>query len=278
MASVLMPMRSLLVNGSHRFATCWKIERADGVLFYFTDHNEYLTIGSETYSPGGSFSSSARQRREGTDPQNVEIRGYLDAASITEDDLRSGKYRGAKITEFTVDWKFPFAGTFSKNTYYVDEVTFTNEVWTAKISGVSILLQRKKGRIHSRSCGWAFGDSDCGVSLAGVTQIGKSVSSVTTSRLSFSGNHTSGTDDYYADGVIKWTSGPNSGLENDIKTSSGTSITLHQMTPFEISIGNQYEIHPGCDGTVDKCKSYNNFLRFGGFPFMPGNDAYLSTP
>ena len=161
-----VPMKSFLVNGQLRYATLWTIERADGIALRFTDHNATLVRSGLSYTPISGVSASARQKREGNHPQNLEVIGVISDSSITDEDLISGKYRGAKVTETVVDWKYPDEGIFHRSIMWIAEHSFSEEVWEAQVVGLVNRLRRSFGDLLSRTCRWgAFGDADCGVFL-----------------------------------------------------------------------------------------------------------------
>lgn len=284
---IFMPVRSLLIRGTRCLASCWTIERVDGGILRFTDHNEPLEVEGETFTPTGGVVATARERSS-EQPQNVDVKGILFAEAITDDDLRAGKYREAKITEVVVDWRFPFAGTFGKNVYIVESTTFDNEVWQGKVSGKRLKLRQVVGQLFDRSCRWEFGDSNCGVDLGPLTFSGTVVAELEDSRR-FS-TDLSQDDDFFSFGRITWTSGDNDGVLQDIKSYTANVVELHVRSPSPISPGDTFEIVRGCnhlsgvnpDGTDDPsghCKfRYDNLLNYGGFPFLPGNDRLLQTP
>lgn len=271
--------RQLLVLSNARFATLWTVERADGVVLRFTDHDRPLVKDGQTFSPGAGVAPTARQRTEGLEPQNIEVRGALDSAAITEEDLRAGRYRAAKVTEQLVDWEYPWAGEFSSSTYYVEDTTFDGEQWNAKLVGLKRLLNRTVGDVYSRGCRWRLlGDADCTVNLTPLTQ-SSTVGVVVTSRRRFTSGATAA-DGYFELGSLTFTSGLNSGLSFEVGTSLATGeIELLLPTPFDIVAGDGFSVSPGCDRTIGTCKDkFNNLANFGGFPDIVGTDAAYATP
>jgi len=48
--------------------------------------------------------------------------------------------------------------------------------------------------------------------------------------------------------------------------------------PFDIAIGDSFEIQAGCDKTFETCiNRFNNAINFRGEPHMPGQDEILKT-
>ena len=54
-----------LDEGTTTLAWCWRIERADGAVFGFTDHDRVLEFGGVTYEPESGFAAS--EIRSGSD-------------------------------------------------------------------------------------------------------------------------------------------------------------------------------------------------------------------
>lgn len=275
------PLQSITVNGVHRFATCWKIERRDGQVYRLTDHNRPLTVDSETYTPIDSISASARQSKEDLENNTLEVHGAISSATIQNDDLRGGRFREAKLTEFLVDWRFPFAGKFKTSVFWISETTFTGEVWQAQLVGIVHKLRQKVGGMYGRSCRWALGDDNCGVDLTSLTSTGTVDLVVVTRRTFRSSLSIVQPDGYYGDGLLTWTSGLNDGLTGEIRghLEANGNLALHLPMPFDIEVGDTFTVYPGCRKVQEDCKNkFNNFNNFGGFPHIPGTDKALETP
>ena len=279
-------LESLRINKTHRFATCWKIEREDGEIFYFTNHNHNIILDGNTYTPAGGFNASARQKQTALKADNFEIVGMLTSSAITEDDLRAGRYRKTKVTEQMVDWKYPWMGIFQTALYWITKVKFTGEFWEAQMEGLTRWLNPRVGDVYGRECRHQLGNTLCTVSLGPITESG-AVSAVdpTFPRKIFNttGLSTS-TLDYFNYGKLTWTSGANDGLEVDVKDYRASDLFELQLNlPFDVEIGDTFDVIPGCDKTQDDCKNKfsqpsGNFVNYGGFPFIPGTDRTTSSP
>ena len=87
-----------------RLAVLWDIERTDGTLLYFTNHDVQLPYGGNNYEPAGGADASARRAVDALRDGSVEFRGGISSDLITQEELRQGRYRQAKITERVVVW------------------------------------------------------------------------------------------------------------------------------------------------------------------------------
>jgi hypothetical protein len=97
--------------------------------------------------------------------------------------------------------------------------------------------------------------------------------------------------DYFDGGKIEWTgaSDDNYGFIGETKSwvQADREVRLQLAMPFDIQVGDEFAIEPGCPKYVEACKGTagadgrpwsNNILNFQGFPFMPGTDTMVRTP
>lgn len=150
-----------------KLATLWKIERVDSTVFRFTDHDKVIAFGGHDYTPVGGVSASARQMQTGLGPQNLEVKGMLSSPAITNEDLRLGKYHGATVTEYLVDWGHIDSGEYYYSVYKITNISYTGEWWEAEMESLPVLLQENLGVRAIRLCRRKLGASDCKVVLSG---------------------------------------------------------------------------------------------------------------
>jgi hypothetical protein len=80
----------------------------------------------------------------------------------------------------------------------------------------------------------------------------------------------------YANGVITFTSGDNSGISRTIGDWDGKTAFLANPLPYNPVIGNAFTISKGCDKTTSTCSSrFNNLQHFRGFPWIPTAETAL---
>jgi len=164
---VLEPgQEALLARRTLTLATLWKLTRVDSTVFYFTDHNRSIAFESNTYTPVGGFSSSAREKVASFEGQNLDVQGILTSGSITHDDLRAGLYKNAEVVEYLVDWKYSWMGALVTNKYWIAEVKYTGENWVATLGGLPRKLKHKAGDVYGRTCRYKLGDALCDIDLS----------------------------------------------------------------------------------------------------------------
>lgn len=277
------PLASLTVDGATMIVKCWRLTRADGTIYRFTDHSSEVVFNTETYSPVGSFLASAEEATEGLTPGNRQLQGIIRSDKITSSDLRAGLFRNCKVEEFIVDPRFAdIVGVLRENLYWIQQVTFNGETWEAELQGPLNKLRTTVGFTVDRRCRWKeLGDDNCGINLSLYRDSG-SVLSVVQSRKEFTSDVPTGNgDDYFNDGRVTWTTGNNAGVISEVKTYTETSgvVRLYVQTPFDIQVGDDFTIEPGCDRQFSTCiAKFDNKDRFGGYPDVPGNDDTFTTP
>lgn len=278
-------MQAFLASDVYRFASCWRITRQDQVVLRYTNHDGALVIGSEAFTPAGSFNASARQKQDIMQSRNLDLMGFITSDAITHEDLRGGRYRGAKVEEYLVDWEFPWAGNFRYDVYWVTNTQFSGENWKVTVEGLTSRLNQQVGRVFQRRCNHDFCDDGCQLVPADFTYGG--VITVATSRRVIQVNLTSlpsavPVNTYFASGRMSFSSGLNQGVIHDIQMSAATGfdylITFAIDLPFAPQIGDAFTMMAGCDRTFTQCTVFNNIVNFGGFPYVPGVDAYLTLP
>jgi uncharacterized phage protein (TIGR02218 family) len=276
----------VLAQKTHHLSSLFRITRTDGVRKFFTDHNAELVFADgETYKPVGGLEASARRREINLREPNLDVRGVVNSSDITVDDLRAGLYRNARIDEYLVDWRAPWAGNVEHFIYFIQETRFSGSYFTADLSGINHRLKHRIGRTYSRVCDYTLGDSRCKVQLFGLTKFGVSVQTLG-DRQTFKADPSdvpSITDDYYNLGKIQWLVGANAGIISQVKDyqDSDRTITLELALPFDITLTDSFNLEPGCNKLFEgDCSStkFDNQKNYGGFPYLPTTDRVKQGP
>lgn len=278
--------KALLNRRVHALANCWEIKRTDGVTFRLTDSPHALTLEDGlTYTPIGGFNTSAHEKTGDFKDGNAEFVGIISADVITYEDLVKGKYENARVTQYLVNWQTPWIGVIQQTRYWLFELSYDGETWTAQVSSMPAWLRTPVGRSFTRDCRHTLGDHKCKVDIPSNTAFfdNDEVLSVTTQRLKFAAATipTGFNDDDFALGYVLWTSGLNAGVTSEIKsyTKTGRIVELFLETPFDIAVGDDFYIVVGCDGKRSTCRDkFANIANHGGFPTIPGTDKVVGDP
>lgn len=272
-----------LLNTAY-LCTIWEIERLDGTTLRFCDVNEPITYRGQPYTPVAGFDATARRSQAGLADASLEATGAVSSAAISDTDLRAGRYRGARVFERLLDFRYPFAEAVLTREWVLDELEFDEEIWKAQIVGPADLLTRKVGGIATRRCDYDFGDPDTCRANAAANTIDVAVTTVDDARRTFRASSISGgyADDYFGAGKMLWLTGSNAGLRGVVKdyTQTGRIVKLQVRQAFDIQVGDTVRLVPGCRKrfTLDCVIKHSNGINFGGNPHMPGSDAAFATP
>lgn len=288
-----MPTHSSVITGilkgcTFRFATLWRInpDFPSSPTLYFTNHNEEIVFEGNTYEPAGGFNASAHEEREGLKASSFSTKGIVTSEKITEEDLRAGVYREAEVTEYIVDWRWPWIGAIAEQTFWIEEIEWDTDSWKAELTGITNRLREQVGRRYEFTCQWRLGEGQCGnpgdgVDLLTITESG-SVTLVEKQRKIFTTSlNKTFTDGHFQDGLLIWTSGSNQGLAFEVRAYEllEGKIFFHIKTPFDIQVEDDFTVYSGCDKRFVTCKDkFDNVINFGGFNKMPLTDEVIRAP
>ena len=258
-------------------ATAWIVERADGTRLGFTDHDRALDVdGTRCEAASGLSGSEARTALGlGADAQDIE--GAFASDAIREADVVAGRFDGARVHVWSVDWREPGAARLER-TGVLGEIARRDGRFVAELRGLSSLLDQSVTRRFNRRCDADLGDARCRVDLSGPAW---RASATVTRVLDSVTLHVEGLgarpDDWFAHGRLAVMSGENEGLAVEVASSRGDALHLWQALPLPVAIGDVVEVTAGCDKTFATCKAkFANPLNFRGFPHMPGGDFALA--
>ena len=257
-------------------AQCWSIKRKDGVTFYFTDHDQDIIISGHVYEAANSMNPSAVSSQSGLAVDNLEFEGMLSADAITEADLVSGKYDHAELTIFMVNYADPSMGTLPLKSGWLGEVVLRGGQFVAEMRGLTSQLQQSIGDVYTNTCRATLGDTKCGIDLSAFTFMGTVTGTETAN--AFTDSSKTQPNDYFANGVVHFTSGTNYGLSMEVRDFNAGRFGLFLPMPSAILIGDAFSVSAGCDKQFDTCVSkFNNAVNFRGEPDVPGTDKLLET-
>lgn len=257
---------------------CWRLERKDGVVFGFTDHDQPLTVDGTLCHPETGLAASEAKQSLGFAVDTMDIEGAFSSAEIEADDVSAGKFDGAAVETFLVNWRQP--GQFARlRKLAIAKVTSQDGRFIAELESATSALDRPNGRHIARACDAELGDRRCGVALTGPDfgGAGAVARALSADTVAVTGLATFVTG-WFAHGKLSWTSGVNMGLEDvvvaDRSVGSERLLTLRREVGSPAAEGDDFTIVAGCDKAFATCKAkFGNQRNFRGFPHLPGNDA-----
>jgi uncharacterized phage protein (TIGR02218 family) len=272
-----------LASGTTGVCRCWKLVRKDGVTFGFTDHDRALAFDGVTFKPETGLTASALMQTTGLSVDNTEAVGALSDAAISEVDIVAGRYDGAAIEAWLVQWDQPenrvlqFRGTLG-------DLTRANGAFTAELRGLAERMNVPTGRVYQRSCAAVLGDDACRFDLETPGYWTEAaIAAVEGDRVL----RLEGLDGFEARwferGRCEVLDGAAAGLVGAIKIDRPESVLrrveLWDRMRAGIAVGDRVKLTAGCDKRMETCRlKFVNLLNFQGFPDIPSEDWMVAHP
>ena len=185
-------------------ALCWRIERRDGVAIGLTGHDRDLVIDGLVHRAAPGMVPSAIQRSDGLDADTMDVAGALTSSAIGERDLLAGRWDGARVRVFAVDWTGG-AGRVDLGEGVIGAVETKDGAFSAELRGGSAALDRPVGEETSAECRAELGDRRCRVAMAGRRRFAR-VASVAGREVTV--DIAEPLPDAYGGGLVRWIGGP----------------------------------------------------------------------
>jgi uncharacterized phage protein (TIGR02218 family) len=256
-------------------ALCWRVERRDGVTIGLTAHDRDLTIDGLIHRASPGMLPSAIERACGTEADTMEVAGALSADAITEADLLAGRWDGARVVLFAIDWELPSDRTaLGEGT--IGAVALQAGGFTAELTGAAGALDRPVAEGTAPACRAMLGDQRCRVPMAGRRRFARVVAGEEAMLELDVAEPVAGA---WTGGRLRWFGGANGGLESAIAAAAGTTVTLADPPPFPFARSVLVEVVEGCDKSIATCAGrFSNAVNFRGEPFLPGIDLLTRYP
>lgn len=276
-------LQQALDGGATTLCRCWRITRRDGGALGFTDHDEDLAFDGVVHVAATGVQGSGVETATGLAAGDMAVMGALSSDAIDARDVALGRYDGAAVALWLVDWRaverrhLLFTGNIGR-------IERGDTAFTAELEGLVAPLNRTTGRAFLRVCDAAFGDARCGVDATASAY--RAEAAVTATQ----GDRTllvAGLDDYadgwFSRGRVAWISGANAGLVSEVRLhGSGettTRLELWRAPAAEVAAGDRLVATAGCDKRAETCRDrFDNLRNFRGFPHLPGDDWVASYP
>lgn len=252
-------------------AFCWRLERRDGVCLGFTTHDRDLVVGGLRYRSTPGMLPSAIALSDGFDQDTLDVEGALTSDAITPEDLAAGRWDGAAVAIFLIDWTVPEGEQLQLARGEIGDISITGSGFAAELKGPTAALDRPVVEQTSPECRAQLGDKRCRVDMATRVRVTRIAAVVADGVIDV--EEASAETNAYSYGRIRWISGPNSGLARPLLSSAGAQLTLREPPPFAPAVGDLVEIAEGCDKALATCRDrFANAVNFRGEPHLPGND------
>lgn len=240
MRTISPAMRQHLDSGATTLCTCWRVQRRDGAVLGFTDHDRDVEFAGTFYAASTGLEGSASDSNLGLATTGAEVKGILDAISISAQDIQDGVYDNASVEQWRVNWADP-AQRVLLDAAVIGEITRSGKAYTAELRSLAHEFDQERGRLYQAQCSADLGDGQCGF-----------VSSTPPFRTSAEVIHVLGPlevlldsvgfdNGWFANGRIQFDSGANAGrimsLSASRENSAGLLVTLWNALPDPVVAG-----------------------------------------
>jgi uncharacterized phage protein (TIGR02218 family) len=254
-------------------AFCWRVERRDGVALGFTGHDRDIVRDGLVYRAGPGMTPSAISQSDGLDIDTLDVAGALSADAITANDLAAGRWDGAAVRLFALDWEDPQEAPVPLARGELGEIGIRDGAFTAELRAPLACAVVEE---TSPTCRAELGDRRCRIDMSARVRLARVVGwdapLLTVDRPEPGAN-------VYGLGRLRWIEGANGGLESAVASSAGTVLTLRDPPPSPLLSGTLVELIEGCDRTIATCRArFANAINFRGEPYLPGADLLTRYP
>jgi len=279
MTRVMPPgFQTSLDSGATTMALAWRVDRTDGVIQGFTEHDRDLTFESVTYLASAGFTASRMKQSLGLSADNLSVVGALSSDTLNEDDLAAGVYDNAQVELWYVNWQNT-AERILLDRGNIGDVARSETNFSAEFRSMLDRMNQTTGRTLQRACDAVLGDGRCTVDLNQLSF--KATGTVTTQTgraLALSGLSAFG-DGSFTLGLFTLTSGANAGKSFEVKSHVGANINLWKVPAEPVTGGTTFSMTVGCRKDLATCRdSFANVLFHRGQPYIPGVDFLAKYP
>lgn len=273
-------------------ANLYTVTLTNGSVFRWTDADRDIVSGSNSFSSSGpqisrdtvEFTASTQPQ---TDSLNLTIADSGTASGVGTFTILQAIARGI-FDRAQVLVESAFMSSFGDTSAMGTIVLFKGRVATisectrasAKLevrSYLEVLDTQLPKNLFQAGCTHTLYDAGCTLLKANFTSTGTVASGSTTVTIATSATLGKAAD-FFALGVLTFTSGSNSGLSYGVKAyvpaSGSDAITLDRPTMLPVAAGDTFTIAAGCDKTQATCSGrFNNLANFGGQPNVPAAET-----
>ena len=272
-----------LLTGASTTCHAWAVVRRDGKTYGFTDHDRDLSFDGLVFKANSGLTAGALQFTSGLAVDNTEVSGALTDDGITDEDLAIGRFYGAAVTTWIVNWTdvaqrtIRFRGRFG-------EIKRSAGAFKVELRGLTDILNQQNGRVYQANCAAVLGDNECrfNTNQPGFT-LEASVQTIDKKGEYSIKNQPNYPERWFERGRVTVLTGRAEGLKGVVKfdRESTGRRTITMWVDFDLTpeIGDLITLEAGCDKLVETCKSkFANFLNYRGFPNVPSTDWVASYP
>lgn len=259
----------MLAEDLTHLALCWRLVRRDGVALGFTSHDQSLLVDGLRHAHRPGMSASAVVLGDAVSADDMEVSGALSAGSLTATDLLAGRWDGARLQLYLVDWRDPDGGRHLLAHGTLGDVavgTGADAGFQAELIGPGAALAASVVETCSPECRAELGDTRCRVSLRSRERLAI-VASSAPDRVQLAA--IAAVD--HVQGELAVMDGPQAGLVRRLLAEDAGWLLFDE--PLELAPGTRVMVREGCDKRFATCRDrFANARNFRGEPHVPGGD------
>jgi uncharacterized phage protein (TIGR02218 family) len=280
MKSLSPALQAHLDEGTTTLSWCWKITRADGVVFGFTDHDRTLDLIGTMFEPESGLTASEVRSGSDLSVDAQDAQGVLTSDRITETDILDGRWDNAEVELWRVNWADTSQRVLIRRGA-IGQIRRGRLAFVAEMRSQAHVLGQTVGRMFQATCDAELGDARCRINLDASAFKGTGAVIDLLRDRAFTASGLGGfAAGWFAFGTVTWTSGVNAGRRAEVLAHDlldGIAIlTLLEVPVRPIAEADAFVIRAGCDKRIATCAAkFANVANFRGFPHIPGQDAVL---
>lgn len=259
---------------------CLRIVPVLGDTVRLTHYPVDLTMSnSEVYASFQGYDFSGYEAVSSMAPGAVDLQGILGVAGISREAIASGVYDNARCYLFATSWTAPIEDEEPLTASTFGKASLIDDTFVIEDMALVDAMNQSVGQTYTSNCQKTFGNSTgplitrCNKDVAALTVTGTLTG--VTDRLICRDSSRAEAADYFAYGLLSFTTGANIGLKPiQVKRheSDGT-LELFEAMPYPMVIGDAYSLSPGCRKRLEDCRDkWANVINFGGFSRIPTNN------
>ncbi|MAB96922.1 MAG: hypothetical protein CMK71_02485 [Pseudomonadaceae bacterium] len=277
---------------------CVRIVATNGSAVRFAAYPHDLTMSNaEVYLAGSGFEFSGYSATSTFSSSSIDLEGFMTGAIglIQLDEISAGTWDNARASLFATTFYAPIEDEEPIGRYIFGKAIPSDEQ-RYKIEFMALIdaLSQSTNETYSAACSNTLFDQHLDGELLSITQsrctgprsapdgplmadykVAGTLTAVT-DQYYFTDSARGEADDWFAYGQIRFTTGPNVGLKPiQVKAFSSGNIQLFDAMFYLPTVGDQYEMIPGCRKTLDACKNkYGNVINMKAQPHLPTPSQY----
>jgi uncharacterized phage protein (TIGR02218 family) len=216
MKTLAPALQAHLDEGTTTLTWCWRITRADGVTFGFTDHDRTLSFDGTDFEPESGLTASEVRSGSDLSVDAQDAEGVLTSDRITETDILDGRWDNAEVEVWRVNWADTSQRMLMRRGA-IGQIRRGRLAFVAEVRSLAHLLGQTVGRTFQATCDAALGDARCGVDLENPAFKGTGAVIDLLRDRAFTASGLGGfASGWFTFGTLDWTSGANAGRMTEV--------------------------------------------------------------